>query len=100
MTGGAQSGTALRKLAHLWLDFGRIWPFSPEQSMLRTVIYRLIQLCYGINLHFMCLSELIKALKSNMGKVGRQKRHGGVRGFKADPPLKLGAEAPRDRQVL
>ena len=40
------------------LDVGRVWLFSQGQTVLPTKgIYRRLQLCYAIDLHFMCLSE-------------------------------------------
>ena len=71
------------------LDVGRVWLFSPGQPVLLTKgIYRRLQLCFAIDLHFMCLSELRKrALKSSTKKAGLQEDHGRACGSKADVTL-------------
>ena len=71
------------------LDVGRVWLFSPGQFVFPTKgIYRRLQLCYVVDLHFMWRSELRnKALKSSTKKAGLQEEHGRARGSKADVTL-------------
>ena len=77
-----------------WLDVGRVWLFSTDQSMLLTEgIYRRLRLLSDIDFHFMCLCELRnKGTKSSTGRAGLQEDYSRACGFKADVALKLGEQ--------
>ena len=77
---------------------GRLWLSSPGQSVLRTKgKCRRPQLCYPIDLHFMCLGELRNSgTEVEHGKTGFHGDHGRAGGFETDAIIKLKAQQPHD----
>ena len=72
------------------LDDGRLWLFSPGQSVVRTKrIYIAVYSCAMLYACISCVSvnREIKALKTSTEKDDLQEDHGRVRGFNADAAL-------------